>query len=101
MAAITDPVALKFVDEVLRPLAELVRDINHKISNAEMAWFNGVNAVLTGSNTVENRVDDGCPILTGTECTNMVAALMAVRDASTESGGREALIQKFTVTPLD
>lgn len=100
MAAITDEVALAFMDQHVRPLAELLRELEARVEDAEAAWFNGVNSVLTGSDTVENRTSEGVPSMTGTEITNVVAALMAARDVVTETAGRAALIEKATVRTL-
>ena len=98
MAVITDPVALAFVDEHIRPLAEALRAFVANGTDAETAWFNGVNAILTGADTVENRPE--LPTLTGAECTNIVTAILAARNTVTDTGGRAALIEKATVRPL-
>lgn len=101
MAEITDPVALAFVDNHLRPLTESLRALEAQIGDAEDAWFNGVNAILAGANTVGNRTRDGAPVLTGDECTSIVAALIAVRDVVTETPGRGPLIEKATIRRLE
>lgn len=101
MAAITDPEALAFVDQHIRPLSEMLRALEARIEDAEAAWFNGVNATLTGADTVENRSAEGLPALTGTECGNIITALMAARDTVTETAGRAALIEKACVRPID
>ena len=92
MAVITDQEALQFVEEVIRPMASWLRGFEALAQSAEARWFNGPNAILTGTDTVEN--DPTLPALTGTECANIITAIMAGRDVVTETAGRAALIEK-------
>ena len=100
MAAITEPVALAFMDQHLRPLSELLRELEARVEDMEAAWFAGVNGTLTGTDTVENRVSEGVPSMTGNDATNTVVALMAARDAVTGTPGRAALLELASVRPL-
>jgi hypothetical protein len=57
MADVTDPVAIKFVNEAVRPLAEEVRAIKYLIDNAASQWFAGVDATIGSS--ILDAIDDG------------------------------------------
>lgn len=79
--AITDPQAIEFCNQYLRPLCEQVRAIKYKIDDAEARWFDGINTIVgTGSEVL----DDGreaLPPLTADDITNAIANLLSVRTA--------------------
>ena len=80
--AITDPQAIVFCNEYLRPMCELARKLNHKVDDMEARWFDGINAIVgTGSEVLEDG-RESLPPLTADDITNAVANLMAIRTAS-------------------
>lgn len=101
MAAITDEILLTFVDTV-RHNAEAQRADEARVESLEDDWNNigGAGAVADGSDTVENRTDEGVQILTWDEVTNIVASLQAQRDVVTETPGRAGLIAKACIRSL-
>lgn len=102
MAAITDPEALAFVNQRVRPNAERIRALVTLITDMETDWFNGTNTAFSeGTDTVEDRLAEGLPALTAAEITNFVTAAIAIRDQITPVAGRTALVEKACVRPLD
>ena len=57
MPLITDPVAIKWANEELRPMAERLRDLNALVDDTLVAWFAGLNTVIPNSATQD--LDDG------------------------------------------
>lgn len=95
MAQITDPEAIRFCNEALRPLCEEARGLAVRIAALSTLWFGGVNAKFAGnSDTLEDGRDaEGVSRLTGAQVTNAVAQLLGISLNS-------EIIQKPCVRPL-
>lgn len=101
MAQITNPQAVRFVNEVVRPLAEAVRAIKVQIDAAMVAWFAGHNATFAASaDTVEDgRAAEGVSRLTAGDVTALLVILSDVQ-AELNEAGRAAQVQKPCVRQL-
>lgn len=95
--AITNPEAIRFVNEQIRPLSEKVRALNAEINSMSTLWFSGLN--LTFPNTSEilqdNRDSEGVSRLTGADINSVVGTLIAMEAASNDQ-----IIAKPCVRPL-
>lgn len=94
---ITNPEAIRFVNEQIRPLCEKVRALNAEINAMQTLWFSGVNASFP--NTTE-AVDDereaqGVSRLTGANINSAVGILINMEAASNDE-----IIAKPCVRPL-
>lgn len=80
MAQITDAEAIRFCNEVVRPLCEELRALRVRIVAAQTQWFLGLNTVFAApADTVEDgRAAEGVSRLTAADVTNAVAQLLAV-----------------------
>lgn len=78
MAEIQDQAAVQFVNEYVRPLCELVRAARARIDDAELRWFDGINALIP--NDAQATISrEGLPTLTGADVNNIMANLFATR----------------------
>lgn len=85
---ITDPQAIRFVNEVIRPLSEQLRALRANIDSATFAWNGGISALIP--NDANELVDDGrenegVSRLTGADIRAVVAAMAGVRTAGTDA----------------
>jgi len=84
--AVTNPEAIRFVNEQIRPLSEKVRALNAEINAMSTAWFRGINA--TFPNTTEavddGRDSEGVSRLTGADINSSVSIMMAMETASND-----------------
>lgn len=102
MADITDPQAIKFANEVVRPLCEQVRAIKARIDDAMIAWFGGLNSVIGSSaddNLIDGREIEGISQLTGDDITGVMSVLSGLQ-SDLDQAGVPQRIQKPCVRPL-
>lgn len=81
MAAITDPQAIRFVNEQVRPLCEEVRALKAKFDALAPSWYGGINALITNSanDSIEDgREAEGISRLTGADIHSAVAQFLAI-----------------------
>jgi len=57
MADITNPEAIKFCNEYLRPISEQVRKLKAQIDDLLIKWNSGVGTIIGTS--VDDNIDDG------------------------------------------
>lgn len=100
--AITNPEAIKFTDEQIRPLAESVRALKVRIDAATVKWFAGMN-VLVGSKS-EDTIDDkreadGVSRLTSADVVAVMTQLLAIQ-AALNQGGVAGVIEKPCVRAI-
>lgn len=83
MAAIVDPIAIKFSNEQVRPLAEQLRALMVKITSVETDWFAGINTKFPNDASVvtDNRTAEGVSILTGADVNSFMSTAIAMRNA--------------------
>lgn len=81
---ITDPVAIRFIREVVRPLCEAQRALDARYAALQTEWFAGMNTTIgSGSGFVkEDRQAEGVANLTQDQVTNAVANMLAILAAA-------------------
>ena len=102
MADITDPEAIRFVKEIVRPLSERMRDLHVLVQEAAAEWLadNGAMAAhfANPADTVEDgRAAEGVSRLTALDVTDYVAEVATTKaqfDAAMD------IIRKPCVRPL-
>jgi hypothetical protein len=82
--AITNPEAIRFVNEQVRPLCEEARALMARIGAAQTLWFSGVNGNVPNDATLlaDGRDADGSSRLTGAHINSAVGNLIAIAAAS-------------------
>ena len=67
--AIDNAEAIRFANEVVRPLAERMRDLNVLCENALAVWYGGMNALYPNDATAlaDGRENEGVSRLTGAD----------------------------------
>jgi hypothetical protein len=98
MPNITDPQAIKFCNEIIRPISEQLRALRANIDAATFSWNGGISAMIpnTADPIIDNREGDGVSRLTGADVRALVTALGSVKAA-----GADAVISKPCVRPLN
>ena len=97
--AVTDPRAIKFVNEEIRPLAELARKFVAKVDNTETSWFAGISALIpndAGEAIEDGREVEGVSRLTGADVNSLMSIIIAMRNAQNSD-----IIEKPTVRPIE
>jgi hypothetical protein len=94
--AITDPEAVRFVNEQVRPLCEEARALMARVGAMTTSWNAGINASFSNNaDTLENgREAEGVSRLTALQVSQAVGQLQAVSALNTE------IIAKPCVRPL-
>ena len=79
---ITDPRAIKYTNEVLRPLAEKLRDVLEDIARAEQTWTDEVGALMPNTADVleDGRDAEGVSRLTGAEINSLRAVFVQMKN---------------------
>jgi hypothetical protein len=87
MADITDPIAIKFCNEVVRPFCEAIRAQHFKTEDASTAWNAGTGALFPNDPTaivLDGREDEGINPLDGA-LVNQVYGVFLAMDAAYNS----------------
>ena len=109
MTDITNPVAIKFINEEIRPLAEIFRNAIALVDDMETAWFGqSLNTIVTnaaGDAIADDRDAEGVSRLTGADIHNFIASAIDYRNLMTGvsapgQSDRRQTIDKPTVRPL-
>lgn len=98
MADIIDPQAVKYVNEVIRPLCERQRALKAEISAAKTQWFSGINALFpnsAGDPVQDGREDEGVSRLTGADINSVMGVLIAAADAVNDEIISKPCVQPF------
>lgn len=77
--AITDPQAIRFVNEVIRPLSEEARALKARIAAAQTQWFAGLNQAFPNDISIveDGRHDtEGVSVLTGANVNSSMSVLI-------------------------
>lgn len=95
---ITDPQAIKFSNEQVRPLAEDFRALLARVTAAETSWNGGINAM--NPNDPQELVNDGREAegvsrLNGADINSFMSVILAMKAASNSE-----IIAKPCVRPL-
>jgi len=80
MADITDPQAIRFVNEQVRPLCERARALKAEIDAMTTAWYGGINAKFPNDSSplVDGRAAEGVSQLTGAQVNSAVGQLIGI-----------------------
>lgn len=94
---ITDPQAIRFTNETVRPLCEKLRALAAEIAAAQTIWFGGINALFPNDTTAlaDGRENEGVSRLTGANVNSAMGVLIAVAGATNAE-----IIAKPCVRPL-
>lgn len=98
---ITDPEAIRFVNETLRPLCEEARSLRVRLDALRTMWYGGMNNKI-GNNAEaieDGREAEGVSRLTSADVTNAVAQLIKTAEAESAAWNKEVL-QKPCVRQL-
>lgn len=92
-----NPEALAFVNNQIRPLAELARAFRARVADAKIEWFGGINTLVpnTAETIDDGREAEGVSRLVGTDVNGLMSVLIGMADA-----GNDQIIEKPTVRPL-
>jgi hypothetical protein len=99
MPSISDPAAIKFCNEQVRPLCEEARALKARITSMTTDWFGGLN--LKVPNTIDPVADgrtDGVNVLTGIDVNSAVSNLIAAHDALNDQIVAKACVRPLQVT---
>lgn len=100
--AITDTVAIRYSNEVIRPMAEKLRNLKAEIDSHMLQWHGGIGAIFTAD--MAGLVDDGREAegvsrLTGNDIVGLVNQMSALQTQLAGVGVME-VISKPCVQPL-
>lgn len=101
--AITDPIAIRFVNEVVRPLCERQRQLKADIDAARAAYDGGIGDFFYNHNAEavqDNRQGEGVSRLTGNDVLAFVDLMLYQQKAAFEVPGVPAVIAKPCVRTL-
>jgi hypothetical protein len=93
--AITDPQAVRFANEVIRPTCERLRLLKADVDAAVAAWFSGVNTRFpnTSETLTDGRAGDGVSVLTGADVNNVMTQLLTFQ-TQLNGGGVNDVVSK-------
>ena len=97
---VTNPEAIRHVNEQLRPLSEKFRDLDALMREADATYISLGTPFATGSDTVEdNRKDEGVSRLTSNDVTSFITQMRALSAVLAQPGVMD-VIRKLTVRKL-
>lgn len=94
---VTDPQAIKFCNEQVRPLAEKLRALRVEIEAAQTDWFAGLNAKFPNDSgaVTDSREAEGVSRLTGADINSFMSIAIGMLNA-----GNAEIIAKPCVRSL-
>ncbi len=100
--AITDTVAIRYTNEVVRPMAEKLRNLKAEIDSHMLQWHGGIGVIFTAD--MAGLVDDGREAegvsrLTGNDVVGLVNQISALQTQLAGVGVMD-VISKPCVQPL-
>lgn len=97
MPDIVDPEAVRYVNEVVRRLAEKARGLKAEILAAQTQWYAGLNVAIPNTTDLvaDGREAEGVSRLTGADVNNAMGQLIALASAINDE-----IISKPCVRPL-
>lgn len=99
---VTDPEAIRYVNEVIRPQAEAFRRLKTMIDAALLTWYGGIDLKIPNNSTPidDGRESEGVSRLVGSDVTNMVTQ-MSTFQSQLDQAGVSSVISKACVRPLE
>lgn len=84
MTNITNPQAIKFCNEDIRPLAERIRALVAEIGSIQTRWFSGINTMFPndGSAVDDGRDAEGISRLIGSDVNSVMGIAITMASAS-------------------
>lgn len=100
MAALTDPIALAFIDSRIRPRSEQLRAVAALLNDDKTAWLAGAGSLIPNDagTTIENRTSEGIATVTGADI-NAIAGQF--NNIITVLDGIASELAMLSVRPLD
>jgi len=100
--AITDPRAIRFTNECIRPLCESIRDLKARGDIVLLKWSAEVAALIPNDGSVleDGRTSEGISILTGADINAVVGVMLALHTALEADPSTVATILKPCVNQL-
>jgi hypothetical protein len=97
MPPITNPEAVRFVDEQIRPLCETARSLKAEILAAQTLWFGGLNTAIPNTSDLidDGREEEGVSRLTGIHVNGAMGQLITLA-----GNLNDEIIAKPCVRPL-
>lgn len=97
MSDITNPQAIAFSNNVIRPLCQQMRALKARITQASTEWFLGLNNQFPNdtSDVVDGRTAEGIAQLTGADINSAMGDLISAAAAINDQ-----IIEKPCVAPL-
>ncbi len=100
--AVTDALAIKFVNERIRPAAEALRDLKIRLEEHRAVWNQGVDLLVPNSSAEiieDGREKEGASRLTGEDIHLMVTRMDAVL-APLQAAFAMDVVHKTVVRPV-
>ena len=103
MADIVDPVVILFNNEVIRPLAERVRDLKSLVDDAAQRYTDDVSPLISGNvdgDLIEDgRAAQGASRMTKKDMADIIVVLNALK-TELDGVGNMDTVRKPTIQPL-
>ena len=94
MADITNPEAIAFCNNQIRPIAEKIRGLKIEIDAALTKWNSGIGTIIgnsAGDNIIDNRENEGTSRLTSKDITDLGIQMIAIKDLLEVAGVPETI----------
>ena len=86
---ITDPQAIRFCNEVVRPKAETIRALKAEVDAAMLSWYGGMNTLIpnqAGEAVGDGREAEGVSRLSGADVNSFMALLANLQTRLSQTG---------------
>jgi len=98
--AITDPQAIRFCDEQVRPMCERVRALMAELDEMGITWEGGVGALFPADASLveDGRENEGVSRLTGMDINQVMTVLQAILGANNEQIISKPCVRSLTAS---
>ena len=82
MADINDPLALGYINNIVRPISEQLRAIKYQLDSALVTWNNQMSGIIpdSDSDVIDGREAEGVSRIKGRDVVNVINIMNDVRD---------------------
>ena len=100
MADITDPQAIRFINESVRPMAEKIRGLTYELASMDSKWSADIQSLVPNDSSpvIDNREAEGISRLVGTDINDFMYAVGLI--SAEINGIAQQSIEKPCVRPL-